>query len=96
MRFPNLLAFLSLTFTNQPALPDTTTYDVVRGHDSGDQNQAYIDEWNAMRGVANDAIDFYRRMDKPSAKMARAGDPRQAQFSRRALHQSRGVLPARR
>ncbi|GAM97857.1 hypothetical protein U91I_01486 [alpha proteobacterium U9-1i] len=81
MRFPNLLAFLSLTFTNQPALtPEITTYDIVRRHDYGDRNQALIDEWNAMRAVANAAADFYRRMDKPSAKTPRAGDPRQSQF----------------
>lgn len=33
-----------------------------------------------MRAVANAAADFYRRMDKASAKTPRAGDPRQAQF----------------
>jgi len=81
MRFHNLLAFLSLSLTNQPALaPDTGTYDIARRHDYGDRTQALIDEWNSMRAVSNAAADFYRGMEKPSAKTPRAGDPRQAQF----------------
>ncbi len=81
MRFHNLLAFLSLSLTNQPALaPDASVYDVVRRHDHGDRTQALIDEWTSMRAIANAAAQFYRRMDKPLAKTPRACDARQAQF----------------